>query len=186
MKRKAVRERFKDKVAIVTGGSGGIGFCIVEELCREGACVSFSGRSDTGVETERKLKEDGYDVMFLQGDMIEESFCKNIVDETVKKWGKVNYLINNAFSFIAKGIDADAEDWHTSYFTGPVAYARMVQNVIEVMKKEGGGSIVNMSSISAHIAQKDRWTYNAAKGAVNQMTRCQALDLAKYGIRVKV
>ena len=135
-------------------------------------------------ENEKKLKEDGYDVMFLQGDMIEESFCKNIVDETVKKWGKVNYLINNAFSFIAKGIDADAEDWHTSYFTGPVAYARMVQNVIEVMKKEGGGSIVNMSSISAHIAQKDRWTYNAAKGAVNQMTRCQALDLAKYGIRV--
>jgi NAD(P)-dependent dehydrogenase (short-subunit alcohol dehydrogenase family) len=52
------------------------------------------------------------------------------------------------------------------------------------MKALGGGAIVNMSSISAHIAQKDRWTYNAAKGAVNQMTKCQALDLSPFNIRV--
>lgn len=184
MERKAVIERFAGKVAIVTGGSTGIGFCIVEELCKEGACVFFTGRSVAGVETERKLREKGYDGMFLQGDMIDGSFCKSVIDETVKKWGKVNYLVNNAFSFIAKGIDAKTDDWQISYFTGPVAYARMVQNVSEIMKKEGGGSIVNMSSVSAYIAQKDRWTYNASKGAVNQMTRCQALDLAKHNIRV--
>ena len=52
------------------------------------------------------------------------------------------------------------------------------------MKARGGGAIVNISSISAHIAQPNRWTYNAAKGAVNQLTRCMALDLAPYGIRV--
>jgi NAD(P)-dependent dehydrogenase (short-subunit alcohol dehydrogenase family) len=60
----------------------------------------------------------------------------------------------------------------------------MIQNVKPHMQKQGGGSIVNMSSISAHIAQINRWTYNAAKGAVNQLTKCTALDYAKFGIRV--
>jgi NAD(P)-dependent dehydrogenase (short-subunit alcohol dehydrogenase family) len=60
----------------------------------------------------------------------------------------------------------------------------MVQNVAEPMRQAGGGAIVNVSSISGHIAQTGRWTYNASKGAVNQLTRCQALDLAPYNIRV--
>jgi NAD(P)-dependent dehydrogenase (short-subunit alcohol dehydrogenase family) len=60
----------------------------------------------------------------------------------------------------------------------------MVQNVLDPMKQQGGGAIVNMSSISAFVAQVNRWTYNAAKGAVNTMTKCMALDLAKYDIRV--
>ena len=184
MERKAVLGRFSGKIAIVTGGSTGIGYCIVDELCKEGARVSFTGRSDMGYDTEKALREKVFDVLFLQGDMIDEAFCKSVVDKTLERWGQVNYLVNNAFSFIARGLDAQTDDWQRSYFAGPVAYARMVQHVVEPMKSQGGGAIVNMSSISAHIAQVNRWTYNAAKGAVNQMTRCQALDLAQYGIRV--
>jgi NAD(P)-dependent dehydrogenase (short-subunit alcohol dehydrogenase family) len=179
-----VSNRFKGKVSIVTGGSSGIGRSVVEELCKEGSPVAFTGISDIGFSTEKELKNKGYDVMFLMGDMIEENFCIKIVEKTLQKWGRINYLVNNAFSFIAKGINATTEDWYRSYFVGPVAYARMVQNVIDPMRKQDGGAIVNMSSISAHIAQIDRWTYNASKGAVNQMTKCQALDLAKYNIRV--
>jgi NAD(P)-dependent dehydrogenase (short-subunit alcohol dehydrogenase family) len=179
-----VSNRFKGKVSIVTGGSSGIGRSIVEELCSEGSSVAFTGISDIGLNTEKELKEKGYDVVFLKGDMIEDKFCREIVEKTLQKWGRVNYLVNNAFSFIAKGIEATTEDWNRSYFVGPVAYARMIQNVIEPMRRQGGGAIVNMSSISAHIAQVDRWTYNASKGAVTQLTRCQALDLAKYNIRV--
>jgi NAD(P)-dependent dehydrogenase (short-subunit alcohol dehydrogenase family) len=96
----------------------------------------------------------------------------------------VNYLVNNAFSFVAKGEDAAVEDYLRSFSVGPIAYARMVQHCIAPMKEAGGGAVVNMSSISAHIAQVNRWTYNMAKGAVNQLTKCQALDLAKYNIRV--
>ncbi len=67
---------------------------------------------------------------------------------------------------------------------GPVAFAKMTQLVVEPMKKNGGGAVVNISSISAHIAQPNRWTYIAAKGAVDQLTKCSGLDLAPFGIRV--
>ncbi len=184
IKRTPVKDRFKDKTAIVTGGSSGIGKSVVEELCREGASVAFTGISEIGFTTEKEFKKRGFDVLFLRGDMIEEAFCKKTADSTLEKWGKINYLVNNAFSFLAKGLDAATEDWHRSYFVGPVGYARMVQNVFEPMRREGGGAVVNMSSISGHIAQINRWTYNASKGAVNQLTRCQALDLARYNIRV--
>ena len=67
---------------------------------------------------------------------------------------------------------------------GPIGYATMAALVREPMRQRGGGAIVNISSVSAHVAQPNRWTYNAAKGAVNQLTRCMALDFAPDGIRV--
>ena len=182
--RKAIKDRFKGKVAIVTGGASGIGKAIMEELCKEGASVAFSGISDIGTTTAKELTEAGFDVLFCKGDMADEIFCKELVEQTVAKWGKINYLVNNAFSFNAHGMDATTEDWERVFMVGPVGYARMVQNVVQHMKKQGGGAIVNMSSISAFAAQVNRWTYNAAKGAVNTMTKCMALDLAKYNIRV--
>lgn len=184
MERKVWDGRFKGKVAIVTGGAAGIGRAIMEELCREGAAVCFSDMSDSGKDLEQSLRSQGYDVLFCQGDMQSEEFCKEIVDKTLQRWGRVDHLVNNAFSFTAKALDATAKDWERSFFVGPVGYARMVQFCAPAMIRQGGGSVVNISSISAHIAQIRRWTYNAAKGAVHMLTRCQALDLAKYNIRV--
>ena len=182
--RTPVVNRFKEKVAIVTGGSNGIGRSIVEELCKEGCSVAFTGISTAGVTTASEFEAEGWDVLFCQGDMSEEIFCKEVVDATISKWGKINYLVNNAFSFNAKGMDATREDWERIFMVGPVGYAVMVQNCAEPMKAEGGGAVVNMSSISAFIAQPNRWTYNAAKGAVHNLTKCMALDLAPYNIRV--
>jgi NAD(P)-dependent dehydrogenase (short-subunit alcohol dehydrogenase family) len=183
--RKPFPDRFAGKVAIVTGGSTGIGKSVVEELCREGASVSFTGRSaSTGQETEDGLRKAGYDALFIEGDMIKEEFCQEIVDRTVEKWGKINYLVNNAFRFIDKGRDVTDEDWYNVLFTGPVAYARMIRNCAPHMIKQGGGAIVNISSISAHIAQPNRWTYNSAKGAVHMLTMCAAIDYAPENIRV--
>jgi NAD(P)-dependent dehydrogenase (short-subunit alcohol dehydrogenase family) len=174
----------KDKVAIVTGGSTGIGRAIMERLCQEGVSVTYSGISDGGVRTEQECHEKGYNVQFIRGDMAEEAFCQRLAEETVKRWGRVNFLVNNAFSFIAKGLEATREDWLRMMNVGPLGYATMARCVVEPMKQQGGGAIVNLSSISAHIAQPDRWTYNSAKGAVNQLTRCMALDLAPHNIRV--
>jgi NAD(P)-dependent dehydrogenase (short-subunit alcohol dehydrogenase family) len=172
------------KVAIVTGGSTGIGRAIVERLCQEGVSVTFSGISGNGEVTQRECEAKGYKAKFVQGDMAEEAFCRRLVDEAKKTWGKANYLVNNAFSFIAKGSDANREEWLRSMSVGPIGYATMAACVAPLMRAEGGGSIVNLSSISAHIAQPYRWTYNAAKGAVNQLTRCMALDLSIDNIRV--
>jgi len=168
----------KDKKAIVTGGSSGIGRACMERLCQEGCSVTFSGISDIGETTARELADKGFEVDFVRGDMGEESFCKELVASALEKWGGIDYLVNNAFSFTATGLKSTREDWDRIMHVGPVAYATMGQNVYPHMKKRGAGAIVNMSSISAHIAQNDRWTYNSAKGAVNQLTRCMALDMS--------
>jgi hypothetical protein len=168
----------KNKVAIVTGGSQGIGRACMDRLCEEGCPVVFSGISDQGTAPEKELRAKGYKVRFVKGDMAQESFCRQIVDTAVKEFGGVRLLVNNAFSFTAKGMDSTRADWERVMNVGPVAYATMIQLVAPHMHKAGGGAVVNMSSISAHIAQPNRWTYNAAKGAVNQLTRCAALDLA--------
>jgi NAD(P)-dependent dehydrogenase (short-subunit alcohol dehydrogenase family) len=182
--RQAIRDRFKGKVAIITGGSSGIGRATMEEMCKEGAAVAFTGTRSFGDTLARELNDSGFDVAYFRGDMADEQFCKDVVTGTLDKWGNVNYLFNNAFSFTAKALDATREDWERVWQVGPMAYALLGSLVAEPMKQQGGGAIVNMSSISAFIAQPNRWTYNAAKGAVHTLTKCMALDLAPYGIRV--
>ena len=168
----------KSKAAIVTGGSSGIGRACVERLCQEGCKVTFSGVSDVGATTVKEFTDAGYEVSFVRGDMAEETFCKELVAAAARQWGRLDYLVNNAFSFTAKGMDVTRADWDRVMNVGPVAYATMGQLCYGNMKKQGAGAIVNMSSISAHIAQPGRWTYNAAKGAVTQLTRCMALDMS--------
>jgi NAD(P)-dependent dehydrogenase (short-subunit alcohol dehydrogenase family) len=182
--RKPIKDRFKDKVAIITGGSSGIGRATLEEICKEGAAAVFTGLDDFGHQMVREMTGAGFNVAYCQGDMADEQFCKDAVALTLEKFGKVNYLLNNAFSFISKGLDASRDDWERVLQVGPMAFALMGTLVAEPMRVQGGGAIVNMSSISAFIAQSNRWTYNAAKGAVHTLTKCMALDLAGYGIRV--
>jgi NAD(P)-dependent dehydrogenase (short-subunit alcohol dehydrogenase family) len=182
--RKTIKDRFKDKVAIVTGGSSGIGKATVEEICKEGASVVFTGLEDDGHLMASTMTDHGFNVAYCQGDMSGEQFCKDVVAAAVRKFGKVNYLLNNAFSFVSKGPDASRADWLRTLEVGPVAFALMASLVAPSMQKQGGGAIVNVSSISAFIAQPNRWTYNAAKGAVHTLTKCMALDFASYDIRV--
>ncbi|NBR09790.1 MAG: SDR family oxidoreductase [Opitutaceae bacterium] len=176
--------RFQGKVALVTGGTNGIGYAIALELLREGAQVVVSGLPADGAEGERAFAAAGFTPFLVAGDLASEAFCDELVAAVLARHGRLDYLVNNAFSFIAKGLDATREDFLRSLSVGPIAFARLMQLVAEPMKRVGGGAIVNVSSISAKIAQPNRWTYNAAKGAVTQLTRCAALDLAPHKIRV--
>ena len=88
------------------------------------------------------------------------------------------------WSFLAKGLDATEGDWERSLGVNVRGYANMVQACYPHMRVAHGAAIVNLCSISAHIAQPNRWTYNASKGAILALTRCQALDLSADGIRV--
>ena len=181
---KPVADRFRGKATIVTGGTAGIGLATARELVKEGASVTITGLPQDGNSAEAALAELGGDVLCLLGDMADDQFCQQVVRETTARWQRVDCLVNNAFSFIAKALEASRDDFGHSMAAGPVAFARMIQLVSEPMQQGGGGAIVNVSSISGFIAQKSRWTYNIAKGAVNQLTKCAALDLAPYGIRV--
>jgi len=176
--------RFQGKVALVTGGTNGIGHAIALELLREGAQVVVSGLPADGAEGEHAFAAAGFTPFVVTGDLASEAFCDELVAAVLARHGRLDYLVNNAFSFIAKGLDATREDFLRSLSVGPIAFARLIQLVAAPMKRVGGGAIVNVSSISAKIAQPNRWTYNAAKGAVTQLTRCAALDLAPHKIRV--
>ena len=170
----------KGNAAIVTGGSRGIGKACVKRLLEEGVSVLFCGRNEqVGESTLAEFRKEYPNVHFLAGDMKDPAFCKRLVSTAIELFGKLDYIVNNAFPFTAKGLDATREDWIHTMEAGPIAYATMIQEFV-AQRGMGKGAIVNMSSISGHIAQPNRWTYNAAKGAVKQLTRCAALDLAPH------
>lgn len=170
------------KNVIVTGGANGIGRACVEAFVEHGTTVTFSDiESYDGAALSDEL---GDRVYFVQGDMGEQAMCCRLAEAAAERFGGVDFLVNNAFSFISEGPDAEREDWRRMMEVGPFAFATMCQAVRPLMKQRGGGAIVQISSISAHIAQPGRWTYNVAKAGVNQLTRCVALDFATDGIRV--
>lgn len=175
---------FAEKIAIVTGGSSGIGQAIALALARAGATVGWTSLPADVAEGEAAFAQAGLRGVSFGGDMGDESFCESAVATMKERYGRVDLLVNNAFSFIAKGADGTREDWKRSFEVGLFAYAKMTQLVQESMSANGGGAIVNITSISGVIAQPNRWTYNAGKGAVNQLTKCAALDLAPMNIRV--
>jgi len=167
------------KTAIVTGGTRGIGLACVERLCAEGVEVLFTGRNrESGAKVLANHGGSNQGLHFLSGDMSNETFCMEATETALRLFGRLDYLVNNAFPFTTRGLDASRGDWMHTMEAGPVAYATMIQDFVKLRGRENPGAIVNMCSVSGRIAQPNRWTYNAAKGAVIQLTRCAAMDLA--------
>src|SRR5204863_483354 len=106
------------------------------------------------------------------------------VGRTVKEFGKIEVLVNNAAVFILRGIDATIEEWRRILDVNVIGASLVAKHVVPHIRKAGGGAIVNLGSISSFIAQPQFVTYNASKAAVANMTRCMALDLAADNIRV--
>ncbi len=172
------------KVAIVTGGASGIGAAAVKEFAESGATVAiFDINAAAGQAAAAQHASQGLTVDFFQIDVSDAAACQRGVRDVVTRHNRVDYLLNNAVSFISRGLDATTEDWEKSLGVNVRGYANMVQACFEPMKQQGG-AIVNVASISSFIAQPNRWTYNASKGAIATMTKCQALDLAPHRIRV--
>lgn len=173
------------RVAIVTGGASGIGAATAREFAAEGAAVAILDiNQDGGQRMVETLRAAGGQALFVHVDVSDAEACRSAVGVVIAQMGRLDFLVNNAVSFIAKGLDVTTADWERSLGVNVRGYANMVQACYEPMRQTGGGAIVNVSSVSAHVAQPNRWTYNACKGAIITMTKCQALDLAPYGIRV--
>ncbi|MCA0458207.1 MAG: glucose 1-dehydrogenase [Chloroflexi bacterium] len=179
--------RFTGKVAIVTGGASGIGAAVAREFAAEGAAVAiFDINVPLGESYAAELQAAGYRVRFHRVDVSEAEAVQAAVAAVASEYGSVNCLVNCAVSFTSKGIDVTTAEWERSLGVNVRGTSNTVQACYPHMKAAGGGAVVNIASISAHIAQPDRWTYNATKGAIVTLSKCQALDLAPAKIRVNV
>ena len=185
MSRVAIPDRFKGRSALVTGGSHGIGFAVALELLREGAAVVVSCLPADEPEGRAAFAAAGFSPPLIAGDLSDAAFPAQLMAATLAATGgRLHYLVNNAFSFLAQGVGAARADFERSFGVGPISFALLTALAAPHLAAAGGGAVVNISSISAHIAQPQRWTYNMAKGAVAQLTKCSALDLAAQGTRV--
>jgi NAD(P)-dependent dehydrogenase (short-subunit alcohol dehydrogenase family) len=174
--------RFAGHVALVTGASHGIGLAVALELLREGASVVASALPDDEAEGRAAFAAAGFSPLLVPGDLSQEAACQALVAQALAAHGgRLTLLVNNAFSFLSKGEAATRADWERSFAVGPFAFAQLIALCAGPMQRAGGGAVVNVSSISAWVAQPLRWTYNSAKGAVTQLTRCAALDLCVAG-----
>ena len=172
-------------VAVVTGGGSGIGEAIATLLARRGHTVIVVDiRAEAAEHLAKRLEAEGLSITPVELDVSDRSAALDAMSDVISRYGQIDSLVNNAASFISQGMEATTEDWDTSLGVNVRGYANMVQATHAGMTRAGRAAIVNVASISAHVAQPARWTYNASKGAIITMTKCMALDLAPDGIRV--
>jgi NAD(P)-dependent dehydrogenase (short-subunit alcohol dehydrogenase family) len=177
--------RLAGRAAIITGGAAGIGRATAELFAEEGARVVVADLDEkSGDETVSVIEGKGGEAIFVATDVSREDDARRLCEEALRAFGRVDILVNNAATFVLKGLEASIEDWRRSLDVNVVGTALVSRFAVEAMKRSGGGAIVNLGSISSFIAQPQFVTYSATKAALVQMTRNMALDLAQFGIRV--
>ncbi|MDZ5472639.1 glucose 1-dehydrogenase [Bacillus sp. 31A1R] len=179
--------RLKDKVAIVTGGSNGIGRESALLFAREGAKVAVADIDAIGgEETVRLIKEEGGEAFFTRTDVSSSEDVKNLVADTVDRFGHIHVLFNNAGigNSPLTSVDMSEEEWDRVIDINLKSVFLGMKYAVPEMKKSGGGSIINTSSLLGLKGQKYLSPYNASKGGVIILTQNAALEYGKYGIRV--
>lgn len=178
--------RLNKKAAIVTGAASGIGRAISLLFAEHGARVTVADIDDIGgQETVDLIKDSGGEAIFQHTDVTKPDDVIRMTTRAIDTFGRVNILVNNAAAFVFGKIeDATEEDWEKVFNVNVRGYARCVKAVLSSMKEAGGGTIVNMASVSSFVAGPEMVPYNTSKGAILQLTRSLARDLAPYRIRV--
>lgn len=175
------------KVAIVTGASRGIGKAIAIELGRRGATVvvNYNKNKAGAEETLAELKKLGGYGHIIKGDVSIYEECESIINETIKTFGRINILINNAaISKVGLFMDMSVKDIYSLVDTNIKGVLNMTHGVIPHMIRERVGSIVNISSIWGITGASCEAVYSATKGAVNSFTKGLAKEMAPNGIRI--
>ena len=179
---------FKDQVAIVTGGSRGIGKAVVVALAKEGAKVAFvyRGSEDAAKQLEADVAAAGGVAKAHQGDVSDPTTAKRIAEAVVADWGRIDILVNNA-GVIRDGlfVRMDPDAWKQVLNTnldGTFYFCKAVSD--QMVFKQRSGRIVNVSSVAATHVNAGQTNYSASKGAVNSFTKALAVELGGRNVTV--
>lgn len=177
--------RLAGKVALITGGTEGIGLATARLFLSEGAKVSVTGRSEEkGGKALAELSLLG-DVHFVKGDVSQAKDASRMVEETVARFGRLDIVFNNAGIYIEKPAEEmSEEEWDRLMDINVKGTFLVSKYALPHLKRQGGGAIVNNSSDAGLVGNRNCPAYCASKGAVTIMTKAMALDYAGCGIRV--
>ena len=175
------------RVALVTGGSRGIGKAIVWALAKEGAKVAFVYRSsqEEAQQLVSELALDQREAIAIQANVAKKEDADRAIEEVLGKWEKLDILVNNA-GVIRDGLLAvmKPENWQEVIDTNLTSVYNFCHSAMRPMMSARYGRIINMSSVAAHTANPGQSNYAASKGGIEGFTRCLATEIAKRGITV--
>jgi acetoacetyl-CoA reductase len=178
---------FSGKVAIVTGGTRGIGAAITVELARLGAHVAagYNRDADSARQLHHELTEQGQSVSVHQGNVGEPDDCSRVAQEVLEARGRVDFLVNNAGITIDKTVrKMSVDDWQSVLRINVSGAFFMIKAVLDHMLERGSGRIVNVSSVIGQTGNIGQANYAASKAALLGMTQSLALETARKGITV--
>jgi len=174
------------KVALITGGDSGIGRAVSVHFAEEGADIAIVHLDEDidANETKKLVEAAGRKCLLIKGDVKSARFCKDAVEQTVKEYGKLNVLVNNAgMQLPQKDVKAiDEEQLDTTFRTNIFAYFYFAEAALEHM--EAGDCIINTTSVTAYRSSPSLIDYSSTKGAITTFTRSLATNLTEKGIRV--
>ena len=180
--------RIEGKIAIVTGGASGIGEATARLFVSEGAKVVIADIDDEkGNALEAELNHDGEVARYRQFDVTQESRWIEVVGEVMDTWGRLDVVVNNAgMSGVgrARVEETTVENWDTVFAVNSTAIMLGTKTAIPAMRKNGGGSVVNVSSIFGIVGSPAGAAYHASKGAARTFSKAAAVQYAPDNIRV--
>jgi NAD(P)-dependent dehydrogenase (short-subunit alcohol dehydrogenase family) len=179
--------RVEGKVALVTGGALGLGRAAAELLAREGAKVAVTDMKDAeGQAVVAQIGRDGGEAIFIHHDVAQEADWERAIAETLKRFGRLDVLVNNAGVALAGSVEeCTLEQWRWLMSINLDGVFLGTKHGVAAMK-DHGGSIINLSSIEGLIGDPNLAAYNASKGGVRIFTKSAALQCAKAGYRIRV
>jgi NAD(P)-dependent dehydrogenase (short-subunit alcohol dehydrogenase family) len=179
----------KNPVVLITGALTGIGRAAAIIFAQEGAHIVVSGRRDKqGQELAAKLQELGAEAIFVRADVRKDEDVRNLVDQTVERFGRLDIAVNNAGTEGLRGLvtEQTAESYADTFDTNVLGVLLSMKHELRAMLPQGSGSIVNVSSAYGSVGAAGASVYVASKHAVEGLTKSAALEVAGTGVRVNV